>query len=336
MAVQGRAKPKTGSGQFQGQGAAMTARARPGLAMVLKTPAESRACDGDSDVRDRDEILHYDGRSGRLSPNARPGGTAVAGSVTSSGPAPVLAIQVETEKSASGLQLVISAALADRRGVPVRPSSVVAVVAANGELPAPEMPMQPVNGADQVFELRVRAPAHPVTFGWAVRARGEIDGQRFDRVAAGAFRAQRAGGRIDATAARVEQRNGDLELVVAAEIDAPGTWWVYAELWGGPAGTRPIAFGRRRFENVSAGPRTLSVSFSGAIIRHSAIDGPYVVRNLKMQQGEGAASEEDEPIPALPPTAPWRAAEFEADSFQREFRVAPAAPSRAAALSRRA
>jgi hypothetical protein len=242
----------------------------------------------------------------------------------------VLAIQVKTEKSASGLDLVISAAVADRRGVPVRPFSVVAVVAANGELPAPEMPMQLVNGTDHRFELRVSAPARPVTFGWAVRARGQIEDQRFDRVAAGALRAQRAGGRIDAAAARVEQRSGNLELIVPAEIDAPGTWWVYAELWGGPAGTRPIAFGRRRFENISAGSRALSVSFSGAIIRHSAIDGPYVVRNVRMQQGEGAAAAEEEPIQALPPTAPWRAAEFDADSFRREFRMAPAARSRAA------
>jgi hypothetical protein len=246
-------------------------------------------------------------------------------------------IRVTSEKVPAGREMAISAALLDARGAAVQPASIIAVVAVNGALPARERPMQPVAAAGHQFELRVPVLGRAVTFGWAVRAKGEFEGGLFDRVAAGAFRARRAGGGMDASAARVEKRNGDLELIVPAGIQDPGTYWVYAELWGGAGGTRPIAFARRRFENVCAGARVLSVTFSGAIIRQSGIDGPYLVRNLKVEHGDGeAAPEEEEAVPSLPPTAAYRAAEFDADTFKRELRLAPLARRRPVAIRRRA
>jgi len=182
------------------------------------------------------------------------------------------------------------------------------VVVAEGVPPGPEQPMHPAATAGQ-FELRLRTPVRPETFGWAVRARGALEGQCFDRVAAGAFQAQ-AGGRIDASAARVERRKGDLELTVPAEIRQPGSYGIYAELWGGVAGTRPIAFARQQFEDLSAGLRPLSLSFAGEIIRHGGIDGPYLVRNVRLHQLEGASRDEQDPIPSLPPTVAYRATDF--------------------------
>jgi len=280
------------------------------LAVVLKTQSSGPTSAGDPDPVGG--LLRYDGLSGRLSPNARPGGTEPGTKVTSAARAPILVVRVSTEKVPFGTNLVISAGVFNERGKTVAPASVVAVVVENGALPAPEMPMQPARGGQ--FELRMPVPAQPVTFGWAVRARGEIQGGLFDRVAAGAFRALAGGARIDATAARLEKRNGDLELTVPAEIHLPGTYWVYAELWGGAGGKRPIAFARRQFEGLGAGVRALSLAFGGAIIRHSRIDGPYLVRNLRIQRSDGcdSASEEEEPIRSLPPTGAYRADEFEA------------------------
>src|SRR5258705_10033764 len=103
---------------------------------------------------------------------------------------------------------MISAAVFNQRGRPIQSDSIVAVLTANGALPAPELPMQPAAGGG--FELRVPIPARPVTFGWGVRARGELQGGLFDLVAAGAFRASAAGGSSYATAARAEKRNEDL------------------------------------------------------------------------------------------------------------------------------
>jgi len=333
MAVQGRAKSKASVRRFGRQGAAaMAMSSAPGLAAVLKTQSSGPTPAGDPDPDEG--LLRYDGLSGRLSPNARAGGAELATKVTSTGAAPLLVVRVAAAKVPSGADLMVSAAVFNQRGRPIQPDSIVAVVAANGALPAPELPMQPAAGGG--FELRVPIPERPVTFGWAVRARGEMQGGLFDRVAAGAFRASAAGGRIDATAARVEKRNGDLELTAPAEIHVPGTYWVYAELWGGPGGTRPIAFARRRFEDLGTGSRALSLSFGGAIIRHSRIDGPYLMRNLRIQQNDGcdSGSEEEEPIPCLPPTAAYRAEEFDADAFGRDLRFVPPRRSRGAAFRR--
>ena len=283
MAVQGRAKSAAGIRRFEG--------VRPHLAAV-QDPGPGEA------------ILRLDGRSGRLSPCARPAG----GSVTSAGGAPILTVEVTTISVPGGAETLISAAMLDGEGRPVQPACIVAVVVAEGVPPVPEQPMQLAAEAGQ-FELRLRTPVRPETFGWAVRARGALDGQRFDRVAAGAFQAQ-AGGRIDASAARVEQQRGDLQLTVPAEIRQAGAYCMYAELWGGPAGTRPIVFARQQFEDLPAGVRPLSLSFAGAIIRHTGIDGPYLVRNLQLQPIDGTARDEQEPIPSLPPTAAYRAADF--------------------------
>jgi hypothetical protein len=252
-------------------------------------------------------IARYDGRSGRLSPSAQPSGGDVTTKVTSTGPAPHLTIWVPTIRVQAGAEVVIHATLTDDDGAPVQPDSIVAVIARHGEPPGAELPLHAAEGE---LQLRLRAPPQAGIFDYVVRARGDLQGESYDRAAAGTFLVNAAGGRIDAAAARVEKRGGDLALTVPADLDRPGTYWMYAELWGGVDGTRPIAFARERFERLPSGARTLSISFGGAIIRDTGVDGPYVVRNLRFQQVNAFPPQEQEPIWSLPPTLAFRADDF--------------------------
>jgi hypothetical protein len=276
-------------------------------------PAESRVADvsANDDPGPGELILRYEGRSGRLSPNARPDGADVTTKVTSAGNAPTLVIWVPSLRIQAGAEVVIHAALVDEGGAPVQPDSIVAVLARHGAPPGPELPMQRVSASDHQFELRARAPAEPAIFDYVVRARGSLHGEAFDRAAAGAFHVNASGGRLDVAAARVEKRGGDLALVIPAHVEQAGTYWMYAELWGGPGGTQPVAFARERFERTPPGDRPLSISFGGAIIRAAGIDGPYVVRNLRFQQVDAFPPQEQEPVAALSPTQAFRAQDFE-------------------------
>jgi hypothetical protein len=288
--------------------------ARPGAAALkLIAPVETRLAQRqvNDDPGPGEEVLRYDGRSGRLSPNARPDGTEVTTKVASAGPAPALVVWVPSIRVQAGAEVVIHAAIVDRDGAPVAPASIVAAVARHGSPAGPELSMQPVEAQDHQFELRLRAPAEAGTFDYVVLARGALEGEPFERAAAGAFHVNAAGARIEAKDARVERRAGDLALTVPAYIDRPGTYWMYAELWGGEDGTRPIAFARQRFEGMATGARPLTVSFGGAIIRHSGIDGPYVVRNVRFQQVGSFPPQEQEPIAVLGPTQAWRANDFD-------------------------
>lgn len=282
-------------------------------ALKLVPPVETRLAPAESndDPGPGEEILRYDGRSGRLSPNARPDGTEVTTKVASAGPSPTLIVWVPSVRVQAGAEVVIHAAIVDERNAPVPPASIVAAIAVHGSPPGPELPLQAVEAPDHQFELRLRASAEPGMFDYVVLVRGELDGERFQRAAAGAFQVNAAGARIAAKDARVERRAGDLALTVPAYIDRPGTYWMYAELWGGEDGTRPIAFARQRFEGIAAGARPLTIAFGGAVIRHSGIDGPYLVRNIRFQQVDSFPPQEQEPIAALAPTQAWRATDFD-------------------------
>ena len=266
-------------------------------------------------------VERYDGRSGRLSPHATPGGGEVTTRVSSLGPAPVLTVWVPSIRVQAGAEVVLRATLLDERGARVQ-AALVALVAAHGESPAgPEQPLREVAGAEHQYELRFPARAGagaaaggakvgPAVFDYVVLARGTSVGEAFERTAVGTFLVHAAGGRIDAAAARFEKTGPDLLLLVPARIEAPGTYWMYAELWGGAGGDRPIAFARDRFERLPPGARTLTLSFGGAVIRDSAIDGPYLVRNLRFQQVDAFPPQEAEPIAQLGPSAAFRAADF--------------------------
>ena len=169
---------------------------------------------------------------------------------------------------------------------------------------------------DGGFVLRFKAAAPdapsatPVSFDYVVQAQGQVLGEAFARTATGSFLVHSGGGHLDPAGARVERRGGNLVLEVPASIDRPGTYWMYAELWGGAGFASPIAFARDRFEGLPAGDRPLSIFFGGAVLRARGLDGPYLVRNLRFDQVDAFPPQEEEPIAQLPPTAAFRARDF--------------------------
>ena len=151
----------------------------------------------------------------------------------------------------------------------------------------------------------------PTAIRYLVRARGSVDGAPFARSAGGVFYLHQPGGHLQMDRTAIARKDGDLVVNTAAVIERPGTYWAYAELWGGSDGDRPIAFARERLTNLAAGRHTLALRFGGRIVRDSGVDGPYVVRNVQFKQVDTHPPHEAEPQAALPATPPWRADDFE-------------------------
>ena len=264
-------------------------------------------------------IERYDGRSGRLSPSARPDGADPTTRIESPGNAPTLVVWVPTIRVQSGSEVVLHAALVDEDGAPIVPQSIAASIARHGEEPSVEMPLVPAPpGAPHHFELRLRAPETeapaspaPSAFDYVVQARGVHHGDAYARAAAGGFLVHSPGGGIDPASAHVERRGSDLALLFDARVERAGTYWAWAELWGGSDGARPIAFARERFERLGSGVRPLALVFGGAVIRDAGVDGPFVVRNVRWQQVDAFPPQEQDPIARLPPTQPFRARDFD-------------------------
>jgi len=264
-------------------------------------------------------IERYDGRSGRLSPSARPDGADPTTRIESPGGPPTLVVWVPTIRVQAGREVVLHAALLDENGAQVTPQSIVASLARRGEPASQALPMAPAPpGVDHQFELRLRAPdidprtaaPSPIAFDYTVQAAGTWQGDSYVRSAAGGFLVHSAGGGVDPDSAHAERRGGDLALFFDARIERPGTYWAWAELWGGPDGAEPIAFARERFERLVPGVRSVGLFFGGAIIQDAGVDGPFVVRNLRWQQVDAFPPQEQDPIARLPPTQPFRARDF--------------------------
>lgn len=263
-----------------------------------------------------EHIARYQGRSGRLSPSARPDGAEVTTRVSSTGAAPILVAWVPSVRIQRGAEVAILAAVVDEQGAPVAARAVVAV-ARRGQTAVVERPLvAAAAGADHALESRFPAPdvdardPEPSAFEYAVRAEGTFHGEPFVRVATGAFFVHAPGGKLDLASARTERQAGDLALLLESRIERAGTYWAYAELWGGESGGTPIAFARDRFERVQQGLQRFSLHFGGQVIRDAAIDGPYVVRTVRFQQVDAFPPSEADPIRALPPTPAWKATDF--------------------------
>lgn len=262
----------------------------------------------------------YQGRSGQLSPNARPDGTEVTTRLRSRGPAPQLVAWVPSVRVQQGRDAVIRAALLDGEGHPVPADSVaVRVTPAREPEHAVDAVMNPAPASDGgQYEYRWATAQVPRPTGneppfaveYVVRAEGTFRGERFERVVAGAFHVHAAGGALDPATAHFAREDGDLRLSARVNIQRAGNYWAYAELWGGEGGTRPIAMARDRFENLAPGEHTITLTFGGLIIRDSNIDGPYTVRNIRFVQADSVPPQEQDPIAQLPPTPAWRASEF--------------------------
>jgi hypothetical protein len=182
-------------------------------------------------------------------------------------------------------------------------------------------PMEPTRGGEEPeFRARYQPPATaavgagvntapPAAVRYLVRARGRLDGEPFARSTGGIFYVHHPGGQLQTAQAQVVRRDGDVVIDTEMVIERPGTYWAYAELWGGPEGDRPVAFARERLPNLSRGRHPIALRFGGLIIRDSGVDGPYRVRNLQLKQVDTHPPHESEPE-TLPATPAWRATDF--------------------------
>lgn len=264
-------------------------------------------------------IDRYDGRSGFLSPSARPDAADPTTRIESPGGPPALVVWVPTIRVQAGREVVVHAALLDENGGRLAPQSIVVSLQRRGEPPSQELPMTPAPpGAEHQFELRLRAPEvdariatpTPTAFDYTVQARGIWQGDPYLRTAAGGFLVHSVGSGVDSETAHAERRGGDLVLLFDARIERPGTYWAWAELWAGEGGAEPIAFARERFEKLAPGVRPVALVFGGAIIRDAGVDGPFIVRNLRWQQVDAFPPQEQDPIGRLPATPAFRASDF--------------------------
>lgn len=318
--LQTAAKPAPGDPA--GPGASQVSH-RPGPKFSEpRVPFDSRQTppiDGDSGPGPYIQV--YQGRSGRLSSHALPHPDNSPDRTTSASKGPELVVWPESTRVAAGEQAVIHASLADGAGQRVPAELVEIQISAPGdEGPAASGSMTPSPaGSASQFDYAhrtaaIRAPASgkappPAEYRFVVRVRGKLGGQDFERAAGGFFLAESAGAKLD-RAAVVDFQRGNLQLDVQLRVERPGTYFVSAELWGGPTGALPIAFARERLERLTPGIRHVTLMFGGKIIRDSGIDGPYVVRNVQLMQVDAVPPHESEPIDALPST---RA--FDADDF---------------------
>jgi hypothetical protein len=186
-------------------------------------------------------------------------------------------------------------------------SFVAMTVAAGTNPPEYEFAFVPPASGDTTS-----AAVPPRQFRYQVLVRGVRDGQAFERRAGGLFFVHDPRATLDVAATTVTRDGGDLVVRAPLQIDRAGTYFLYAELWGGSdgAGRQPVAFARDRLVDVSPGPRTAELRFGGAIVADSHVDGPYVVRNLRLQQVDTHPAHEGDPVAALPPTPAWPAREF--------------------------
>jgi len=259
-------------------------------------------------------LERYGGRSGALPPGARPRPAEPVTEISSPQKDPELVVWVPSVRvDPTGTTIFARLEGPGREPVPDATLQVAVAPAEAVTLP-PFQSMGPAaRGSGAHFAFSFRPPPVPASgtgvltrpprgFRYLVRARGQLDGQPFVRTAGGLFHVHQPGARIVAGSVHVAPAGDDLGMRMEVTIDRPGTYWAYAELWGGPDGAQAIAFARERLERMPAGRHSLELRFGGAILRDREIPGPYVVRNLRLKQVDTHPPHEASPISELPPT----------------------------------
>lgn len=223
--------------------------------------------------------------------------------------------------------------LVDRGGNEVRPDTVSISIGPRGHASAAvESAMSPAPPGDpSQFVYRyvasaaadgVAAPtvptrssgatrgAPPQEYEFLVHAVGTAAGAPFEKTTGGFFLAQSAEAQIDASRASIAHVGGDLQLTIGLEVDRPGTFFASAELWAGSAGDQPVAFARQRLDGLAQGDQQVTLLFGGRVIRDANLDGPYVVRNVRLLRVDSLPPHAGDPIDELMTTQAYRAAEF--------------------------
>jgi hypothetical protein len=266
-------------------------------------------------------LLRYGGRSGQLPPGAVARAQTIAESA-SVDKQPELRVWLPSLRvTAAGTTIFARLRVG---GAGLQDASLEIGTAEEPQTPTRFFPMKITHaGSEPEYSWRFATPREapgggsgldtppPAGVRYLVRARGRLDGVPFARSAGGVFYLHRPGGHLQLDRAEVARKEGDLLVQTSAVIDRPGTYWAYAELWGGSSGDRPIAFARERLPDLHAGRHAVTLRFGGLIVRDSGIDGPYLVRNIQFKQVDTHPPHEADPQPALPATPPWRATDFQ-------------------------
>jgi hypothetical protein len=296
---------------------------------INREPVDPKTVQPDPRLGDEGPGKHferYNFRSGRMAANILPEDAHPQTHVKSSFGRPQLTVWAESGRVPVGGRVKIFATLFDDKNVALRPSDFSVTVASMfGTKISQKGVLTPMaasqNGVweyewfaqPSLFEMTKPGSdsiAAPVELNVVVRATGTLGSEHYERSAATMLSVDSPGGKFLADKMGVSKSGGDIELAIEAEITRPGTYWMHAELWGGSNGDVPIAFGVDRLEHVRAGHLKHTLLFGGAIIRDRKIDGPFKVRNIRLNQVDTLPPHESDPIDELAPTPAWLAADF--------------------------
>jgi hypothetical protein len=259
---------------------------------------------------------HYQGRSGALPNWMRPEHAAPTTVLDSGEGEPLLQVWVPSVRVTAGEPVVIHAAL--RAAHPVVIDDVQVEVGERDGQPVSAQ-LKSAGAADaKLYQYSFVTPrASPNTprvrsFDYIVTAIGtDSGGSGFVRRVMGGFFVHAMGASIDVAGAKAERRGGDIVLQVSATVPEAGTYFCYAELWGGKGDDeRAIAFGVEPSAVLKPGAARLEPLFGGRVIRDAEVDGPYTIRNLRFRRVDVFPFEEAPPVPVVLTTPAWQAASF--------------------------
>jgi hypothetical protein len=265
----------------------------------------------------RDFLDQYEGRSGRLSPHASIHGTRGNPPSHSMMAAPTIYAWTDTQIAIPGEPMIIHAIARGASNEDITPGSITCTVFSVDPTDGSTETMRRGDG-EWTTTYTPTSQAHPVgpdgappEVRWFVRITGTYDDQPYSRSAVGVFRVHTPGGRIDMDRAQAQRRQGDLVVTVPMQVDRAGTYYGYAELWGGGDGTTPVAFGSDRVQVTTPGEADFTFLFGGAVIQSSGIDGPYVVRNMRFMQVDSIPPHEQRPAERVLTTPGWQSSGFQ-------------------------
>jgi hypothetical protein len=276
-----------------------------------------------SDLGPGRHFAYYQGKSGRLAANRTPVVGEPVTKVSSTEKAPTLEVWVPSVR-ASKAGTTVFASVAAGPGTVVHGPPLVAIAPVDDGAPSAFSAMETVTAgsSERTYRQAFVPPAEsaptteagrtspPRQYRYQVVLRGTRDGAPFERRAGGLFFVHAPGALVDPASAALAPEGGDLVLSLTASVSRAGSYFVYAELWGGKDAAEPIAFARDRLPALGGGQQRLSLRFGGRILHDAGVDGPYVVRNVRLQQVDTHPAHEADPIAQLPVTPAWRADSF--------------------------
>ncbi|HEY0710914.1 MAG TPA: hypothetical protein VGG33_29195 [Polyangia bacterium] len=312
----------SGHTSLQRLGPALERRAPPALRLVADDHAPGFRAVTPSDLGGPGpHFEHYRGRSGRLDATAKPASVDPISKTTSLERGPTLEVWVPrlrvgkegtaifarlTDEAQDPSQLVAEISVAELEKKP----AAFAPMARDPDDPARfRFDFVPAVDPEATGRQGRDTPA-PRHHRFVVVVRGLRDGSPFVREAAGQFLVHAPGASLLAAEAKVARDAGDLALTITADVARAGTYHAFAELWGA-GGETAVAFARERLPALTPGRHEIVLRFGGRILRDAGVDGPYVVRNLRLMQVDTHPAQEGEPIPVLPPSPAWPARSFE-------------------------